>query len=157
VRILGIDPGVHGGLAVIEITNGAALTLVTAIDVPVIGIGAKQTVDVIALQEFLLHFGPTHCYFERAQAMPRQGASSGFLYGRAVGALEAVVSCCAIPLTRVEPTRWKRAFHLAAKDKEGARQRALQLFPAAHEMLRRKADHGRAEAALIALAGANHA
>jgi hypothetical protein len=157
VRILGIDPGVNGGLAVIEITNGAALTLVTAIDVPAIGTGAKQTVDVIALQEFLLHFSPTHCYFERAQAMPRQGASSGFLYGRNVGALESVVSCCAIPLTRVEPVKWKRAFHLAAKDKEGARQRALQLFPAAHAMLARKKDHGRAEAALIALAGSNHA
>ena len=35
-----------------------------------------------------------------------------------------------------------------------ARQRALQLFPAAHALLARKKDHGRAEAALIALAGA---
>jgi hypothetical protein len=41
-------------------------------------------------------------------------------------------------------------------DKEGARQRALMLFPAAHSLLARKMDHGRGEAALIALAGVNH-
>jgi hypothetical protein len=38
-----------------------------------------------------------------------------------------------------------------AGDKEIARQRALQLFPAAHALLARKKDHQRAEAALIAL------
>ncbi len=40
----------------------------------------------------------------------------------------------------------------AAGTKTG-RQRALQLFPSAHALLARKKDHGRAEAALIALAG----
>jgi hypothetical protein len=33
---------------------------------------------------------------ERAQAMPKQGASSGFKYGRAVGALEGVITCCCL-------------------------------------------------------------
>jgi hypothetical protein len=37
-------------------------------------------------------------------------------------------------------------------DKEGSRQRALQLFPTAQALLTRKRDHGRADAALIALA-----
>jgi len=91
---------------------------------------------------------------ERAQAMPKQGASSGFKYGRAVGAIEAVVACCAIPLTIVEPSIWKKLHALRGGDKEAGRQRALQLFPTAHELLARKRDHGRAEAALIALAGA---
>ena len=35
---------------------------------------------------------------ERAQAMPKQGASSGFKYGRAVGAIEAAIALCAIPV-----------------------------------------------------------
>jgi len=38
-------------------------------------------------------------------------------------------------------------------DKEAGRQRALQLFPAAHALLAHKKDHGRAEAALIACYG----
>jgi len=39
------------------------------------------------------------------------------------------------------------------KDKESARQKAIQLFPDAHAMLARKGWHGRAEASLIALYG----
>jgi len=82
--------------------------------------------------------------------MPKQGGSSGFKYGRAVGAIEAVIALCGVPLTIIEPTAWKKFHGLRGGDKEASRQRALQLFPAAHEMLARKKDHGRAEAALIA-------
>src|SRR5262249_42858784 len=90
---------------------------------------------------------------ERAQAMPRQGSSSGFKYGKATGALETVVALCTVPMEIVEPSAWKKHFHLPGKDKERARQRALELFPAAHDLLPRKRDHGRGEAALIALFG----
>ena len=45
-------------------------------------------------------------------------------------------------------------WRLPGGDKESARQKALQLFPAAHAALARKKDHGRAEASLIALYGA---
>jgi hypothetical protein len=59
-----------------------------------------------------------------------------------------------IPVEIVEPSVWKRFWRLPGKDKESARQKALQLFPAAHAALARKKDHGRAEASLIALYGA---
>jgi crossover junction endodeoxyribonuclease RuvC len=85
--------------------------------------------------------------------MPKQGASSGFKFGRATGAIEAVIACCKIPLTIVEPSIWKKFHRLRGGDKEAGRQRALQLFPHAHELLARKKDHGRAEAALIVLYG----
>ena len=105
-------------------------------------------------RDWIVKHAPQHALIERAQAMPKQGASSGFKYGRAVGAIEAVITCCAIPLTIVEPSIWKKFHALRGGDKEAGRQRALQLFPAAHALLARKKDHGRAEAALIALAGA---
>ena len=85
--------------------------------------------------------------------MPRQGIASAFKYGRATGAIEAVIACCEIAITIVEPAVWKKAYHLRGGDKEGARQRALELFPSAHALLARKKDHGRAEASLIALHG----
>jgi Holliday junction resolvasome RuvABC endonuclease subunit len=153
IRPLGVDPGIHGGLAVIEIIDGTALALIDAIDIPVAGIGAKERVDILTIRDWILTHQPQHAFIERAQAMPKQGASSGFKYGRAVGAIEAVIACCAIPLTTIEPTAWKKFHHLRGGDKEGGRQRAVQLFPAAHALLARKKDHGRAEAALIALAG----
>ena len=104
----------------------------------------------------MLAHTPVHALIERAQAMPKQGASSGFKYGRAVGAIESVIACCEIPLIIVEPTAWEKFHQLRGGDKESGRQRALMLLPAAHALLARKKDHGRGEAALIALYGANH-
>jgi crossover junction endodeoxyribonuclease RuvC len=150
-RILGVDPGIHGGLAIVEILDGATPVLLDAADIPTIGIKAKERVDAAALCAFIVKHAPQHAFVERAQAMPRQGASSGFKYGRAVGSIESVITCCDVPLTIVEPSVWKRAHGLRGSEKEASRQRALQVFPSAHALLARRKDHGRAEAALIAL------
>jgi hypothetical protein len=151
-RVIGIDPGLSGALALLEVANGDT-TLVDVIDVPVVGSGAKHSVDVIALQEWLLRHRPRHTFLERAQAMPKQGASSGFKYGRVVGALEAVLTVSAIAITMVEPSKWKRHFHLQGADKEGARGLVVRLYPGGHHFFARKKDHGRAEAVLIGLYG----
>ena len=151
MRILGVDPGVSGGLAVVEITDGAAPVLVECVDIPVVGTNAKERVDVATIRNFIEQHKPIRALIERAQAMPKQGASSGFKYGRAVGAIEATIALCSIPVEIVEPTAWKRFWKLPGKDKESGRQKALQLFPTAHAALARKKDHGRAEASLIAL------
>jgi hypothetical protein len=153
MRIVGVDPGLSGACALLEIANSDT-ALVDVIDVPITGSGAKQSVDVIQLQEWLQRHGPRHAFLERAQAMPRQGASSGFKYGRVVGALEATLMLSAVPLVIVEPSKWKRHFHLQGADKEGARQLAIRLFPREHRFFARKRDHNRSEAVLIALYGA---
>jgi crossover junction endodeoxyribonuclease RuvC len=154
MKVLGVDPGIRGGLAIVSINVSAAPQLVDAIDIPVTGVGARERVDVLAIRTWITAHQPQHALIERAQAMPKQGASSGFKYGRAAGAIEAVLTCCEIPMSIVEPTAWKKFHQLRGGDKEGGRQRALQLFPSAHALLARKKDHGRAEASLIALYGA---
>jgi crossover junction endodeoxyribonuclease RuvC len=150
--VLGVDPGIRGGLAIVNDGNGVGI-LIDAIDIPTVGSGARERIDVTAVRDWIHRLEPSFALIERAQAMPRQGASSGFKYGRATGALEAAVTSCAVPLEIIEPTAWKRFWRLPPKDKERSRQRALELFPAAHTLLARKLDHGRAEAALIALYG----
>lgn len=147
-RVLGIDPGIRGGLALLD--NGQ---LVTATEIPVSGEKAKQRVNAAELYRWLYHHDVDCAFIERAQAMPRQGSSSGFLYGRAVGAIEAVVLVAEIPLTIVEPTTWKKHFGLKGGDKENARQKALLLLPQAHAFMPLKKHHGLAEAALLALYG----
>jgi crossover junction endodeoxyribonuclease RuvC len=152
MKILGADGGIRGGLAIVEIIDAAAPQLIDAIDIPVAGIGAKERVDGLAIRTWIQKHQPDHAVIERAQAMPKQGASSGFKYGRAVGAIETAIACCEIPLTIIEPTAWKKFHALRGGDKEASRQRALMLFPSSHALFARKMDHGRAEAALIALA-----
>jgi crossover junction endodeoxyribonuclease RuvC len=151
MRILGVDPGVKGGLAIIELADMPVV--VDAIDIPTIGSGAKERVDVIDISTWVALLRPAFAFIERAQAMPRQGASSGFKFGRATGAIEAAIALSGLPVEIVEPSVWKRALRLPGKDKEAARQRALELFPGAHSLLARKRDHGRAEAILIAMFG----
>jgi crossover junction endodeoxyribonuclease RuvC len=153
-KILGVDPGVRGGLAVVAIDDGAAPRLIEAIDIPVVGTGAKERVDAIAIRAWIASHKPDHAYVERAQARPGQGASSGFKYGRAVGAIEAAIALSGTPMTVVEPSAWKKFHQLRGGEKEASRQRALQLFPEAHALLGRRKDHGRGEAALLALYGA---
>jgi Holliday junction resolvasome RuvABC endonuclease subunit len=139
-RVLGIDPGaVSGGLAILEIMDGAALQLVHVIDLPTVGVKAKQRIDVLALRNWIQQHRPDHAYIERGQAHPQQGASSGFKYGRGCGSLETVIQLLEIPMTIVEPSVWKRKFHLRGKDKEGARQLALLQFPNKHDLFDFKA------------------
>jgi hypothetical protein len=58
MRVLGVDPVVSGGLAVVEITDEAAPVLVECIDIPVVGTGAKERVDVAAIRNFVDRHAP---------------------------------------------------------------------------------------------------
>jgi hypothetical protein len=68
--ILGVDPGIRGGLAIITVDDGAAPRLVDAIHIPVTGTGER--VDAIALRDWIVTHKPQHAYIERGQAMPNR-------------------------------------------------------------------------------------
>jgi hypothetical protein len=53
--LLGVDPGIHGGLAIVAINDGAEPQLIDAIDIPVAGVGAKERVDVLVLRAWLVN------------------------------------------------------------------------------------------------------
>jgi crossover junction endodeoxyribonuclease RuvC len=149
-RYLGVDPGLSGALAIVETVNDIPM-LVDATDMPCTGSGTKARVDVIAAAEWIAKHAPSTAYIERAQAFPGRGARSGFVYGRSVGSSIELSSHSTAFLTASSKPQWKRRLHLN-KDKEAARQRALQLFPSQHALLARMKDHGRAETALIVVA-----
>jgi hypothetical protein len=153
IRVLGVDPGICGACALLEIDEDN-IRVFDTIDIPTIGTGAKERVNVHAVQEWILRHGPRFGFIERGQALPKQGASSGYKYGRSVGALEATITLCNVPLEIIEPAMWKRALRLPGRDKEQSRQKALAIFPQAASWLARRKDHQRAEAMLIALYGA---
>jgi hypothetical protein len=60
---------------------------------------------------------------------------------------DGLLATLGLAYTRVRPGVWKKALGLT-RDKEQTRLRAMQLYPGAD--LRRKKDHGRAEALLLA-------
>jgi hypothetical protein len=166
--VLGVDPGINGGLAIVSGNRGERARLIRAIDAPTTGEGPKRRISSAVL-DFIRSEKIDHAFIERAQAMPTsvrtgraglpdeirqgQGASSAFNYGRAVGALEMAIAGCLVPLTVIESTAWKKAHALIKRDKEDSRQRALQLFPEGAAAFARKLDHNRAESSLIAWYG----
>ena len=87
---------------------------------------------------------------EKVSAMPGQGVTSMFSFGRNYGQWEGAIAALACETHHVTPQRWKKAMLAdAAKGKEAARMKALQLFPYLAEELRLKKHDGRAEALLI--------
>jgi crossover junction endodeoxyribonuclease RuvC len=152
MKVLGVDPGLTGALGVVELVN-LVPAFIDVTDMPTTGTGSKARVDVIAAANWIARHSPSLACVERGQSFPGQGISSAFLFGRVVGAIEAAVILCRIPLSLVEASTWKRQLHLPGKDKEAARALAIRTFPTAHASLARKRDHNRAEALLIALTG----
>jgi hypothetical protein len=141
--ILGVDPGITGGLAFLFPTGEVEVG-----DIPVVA----GEVDVDTLVRQVRAFSPALAVIERANAMPKQGVSSTFKHGVAYGALRTVVALCNIPYRLVTPGKWKNHFGLDS-DKEKSRALAIQFWPGCGFFSRKK-DHGRAEAALIARYGA---
>ncbi|MGE5548417.1 MAG: hypothetical protein ACM33T_16045 [Solirubrobacterales bacterium] len=98
--------------------------------------------------------GPiAHAFVEAVGAMPGQGVSSVFAFGKVFGLVLGILAANFIPHTLVPPQRWKRTLGVPA-DKDGARARASQLLPAHAGLWCRAKDDGRAEAALLAYFGA---
>jgi hypothetical protein len=156
-RYCGIDPGIFGGAALIDVLQNGKIKVLELIDLPIVGDGASRRINAVALRNWIegSYLPPDHTFIEAASAMPRQGTVSIFRYGRAVGALEAVIACCEIPITMVAPASWKRHFNLHGPDKEQSRQRAIQQFPDAVPFLTLRKHHGRSEALLLAAYGAH--
>lgn len=144
--ILGIDPGVSGALAFYW---PEAPHRVIAEDFPT----AYGHIDSGRLADRIRQMAPDFAVFEAVGAMPGQGVSSTFKFGRACGVIDGILGALNIPRRSVSPTVWKKHWKLT-KDKEKSRALALQLFPACAKHFERKKDHNRAEAALIARFGA---
>lgn len=150
-RILAIDPGLTGALALYCSTSPAEVTVE---DMPVV----DGEVEPAGLVRRIRAMAPVLAVVERVGPMPRDGAVQAFRFGAAYAAARVAVALCEVPCHLVTPSTWKRAMHLSGgpEGKEQARALALRLFPASSEAFARKRDHNRAEAALLAHYAATH-
>ena len=156
-NVIGVDPGKDGAMALL--CDGK---LITTSDIPLWNVDGKKCVDprqleqdieeLLAMAEAENPSGTSIIVLEKAQVMPRQGGASGFEYGRTNGIIEGVCWNARVPMYYVRPNNWKKRAKLG-KDKDDALDRARQMFPHLCDEFRRKRDHDRAEAALIAVYG----
>ncbi len=153
--VIGIDPGLEGALSAVS-DHG----LIDMQDMPVMprsaGGTVKQQVNAAGLYQLLRDWVNGHdknefvVFFERVNAMPKQGSASTFSLGHTAGIIEGVVSSYGLAHEIITPQSWKKHFKLTS-DKDAARALAQRFYPGAS--LARKRDHNRAESLLIARFG----
>ena len=149
--IIGIGPGLTGGIAILDSKNKE---LIRVEDMPIIPEGGKKKVSGHGLMKLIGGYTRHQVdmvYLEKVGARPGQGVVSMFNFGRSYGAVEAAVSLMGFPLTYVTPQRWKRSAGLMGTHKDASRGKVLDLYPDAD--VHRKKDNGRADAVLIARYG----
>ena len=153
--ILGVDPGLKGAVALYD----PFLDIIANVfDIPTFEIKGKRKIDLFKLAGWVDANTPTIkvAFIEQPGAMPGQGVSSMFNFGKACGIVEGIVAANFIPMQFVHPAKWKPKMGLS-KDKDRSRQLASQMFPRQAELFARVKDDGRAEAVLLAIYGARYA
>jgi len=147
-RILGVDPGALGALALI--VDGI---LTDVVDMPMLRVRRGKTdkaeVDGYTLADILRKMAPDVAYVEQVGGLPGQSASAAFNFGRAAGAVEYTLKTLGVRVEMIAPASWKKSMKLNG-GKDDSRAMAMRLWPASAADFKRKMDNDRAEAALIA-------
>jgi hypothetical protein len=136
-----IDPGgVHAAIALFQDGHPVFVDDIRA---------TNGILDSVAFAKALKDMQVAHVVVENVHSMPRQGMSSTFKFGMGCGIIHGVIGALRVPMTLVTPIKWKTFHNMIQRDKEAARQRAIQLWPHLEGSLDRKKHSDRAEALLI--------
>jgi crossover junction endodeoxyribonuclease RuvC len=153
MRIIGIDPGVTGGIALL--LDGELLAL-AQLPVRARLHGSGQQIDGAELGNWIMEQRqgqPCFAILEAVASRPGQGVRSVFNFGHSMGVIEGVLGVLGMPYRLISPPVWKRRARLIGRDKTASRSLAAQLFPDHAERFKRVRDDGLAEAALLARFG----
>ena len=151
MKIIGIDPGLSGAIAVLE--NNKVLNI---FDIPVMSEGKKNkrqlnsALLVNLLKENINKEEEVAVVVEQVNAMPGQGVTSMFNFGQSFGILKGICSAMHLPVYYVRPAKWKKYFNLINSEKDASRTRAIEIFPYFSSQLSKKKDCNKADAILIA-------
>jgi crossover junction endodeoxyribonuclease RuvC len=148
----GIDPGNQGALTLLSET----FEILDFADMPCVADGTKgrQTVNPILLATIIRRWAPTAAFCEYIGARPTDSKVGAFSFGRCRGAIEGTLGALGIPVTMLTVPTWRRAVGLpVGASKEMARGEAIRRWPNRADIFARVRDDGRAEAALIGIAG----
>jgi hypothetical protein len=153
-RILGIDPGLKGAMALLD-GSGKIIEVAT---MPVMKEAA--ILDLYAMKRCIERLRPTYAFIERVHAIRGAAASSTFKFGEGIGNIHATLVGLSVPYIAVPPKRWQAVCHAGVEAKFDAKHRsavaAMRLFPDFDFRLsdRRKNYHdGAVDAVLIAFYG----
>lgn len=124
-KIIAIDPGKAGGIAVLSVTKNKLIAVEPMPETPQ---------DLLT---FITRYQKNAiCYLERVQGIPGMGANAMFNFGQGFGQLEMALLCRNIPTIEVTPQKWQKELQLGVKGhdttnawKTKLKMRAQQIYP----------------------------
>jgi len=127
---LGIDPGKSGCLSILNYKG----ELHAKILMPVFVENKKTIVDIKGLDKEIKKYSKKIKYamLEKVHAMPNQGVTSMFSFGRTYGACEMCLASNKIKYDLVTPQAWQKVMFVGVKgtdSKEKSIKKARELWP----------------------------
>ena len=151
MRIIGVDPGLNGALAVLDGNK-----IIEVFDIPVMAEGKKnkrqlnnaQLANI--LREIIKNHEEISVVVEQVNAMPGQGVTSMFNFGQTFGSIKGICATLSLPIFFVRPSKWKKHFDLIKTSKDASRTKAIEMYPQLSNELSKKKDVNKSDAILIA-------
>ena len=151
MKVIGIDPGLSGAIAVIEGNK-----VLNILDMPVMSEGKKnkkqlnsaQLVNII--KQNVSNDEEVAVIVEQVNAMPGQGVTSMFNFGQTYGAIKGICAALNLPIFFVRPSKWKKHFGLINSSKDASRTKTIEMYPLLSSQLSKKKDVNKSDAILIA-------
>jgi len=151
MKIIGIDPGLSGAIAILEDSKVQYI-----FDMPVMPEGKKNKRQLNSAQmgklikDNISKDEEVCVVVEQVNAMPGQGVTSMFNFGQSFGAIKGICAAIGLPIFFVRPSKWKKHFELINSSKDSSRTKAIEMYPALSDQLKRKKDVNKSDAILIA-------
>jgi len=151
MKIIGIDPGLNGAIALLEDNKVKEI-----FDVPVMPEGKKNKRQlnsaqlVKMLRDIISENEEIVVVVENVSAMPGQGVTSMFNFGQTFGAIKGICAALGLPIFFVRPAKWKKHFDLINSSKDASRTKAIEMYPSISDQLSKKKDVNKSDAILIA-------
>ena len=146
---MGLDPGSSGGVAILETNNDKLPKIVFFLKMPIISMYGKKIIDIKKLFVSISNFEVDVSIIEKVHAMPRQGVTSSFQFGRSFGALEGLAYLLAKRVDYVAPVVWKKYLGIGSSKQDSLDMARLKF--GSNPVWEKKSNDGIAEASLLAL------
>lgn len=152
-HVLGVDLGNQGAAALVTHSG----QLLDVVDLPILpdGPSCRPSVSAPLFAAIVRRWHPAAAYVEFVGPRPTDGAKGAFAFGAAKATVEATLTVLGVPVSYITAPVWKRTMGIPPGQgmKDLARAAAIRRWPAQAALFARVKDDGRAEAALIAVAG----
>ena len=126
MRIIGIDPGLSGGIAVLD-----DLKIFDLFDMPIMPEGKKNKNQLNSAM--LVNIIKNH-----------------IVIGQTFGSIKGICAALNLPIFYVRPNKWKKHFELINSSKDASRTKVIEMYPSITTRLSKKKDVNKADAVLIA-------